>query len=255
MDIISDFEKLKLTSTEVASTHDADFCFVDFFKKGSAGRVIFEDHVVPYLPLEDLLAAATTCRQVNAMCRAYTVGEVLAKHSINTSRFHKMELGKFILASVSTQYTPDSNIHRRFIRTETESFWARLYHPSQLPELELAMCVYLNIHGIQFEMKLDADFDWDANRGESTPVLISATFGDEDAGTDDVTVILRYLLMKQGNTELILEPPINGPRYWYNCLFGDPCDGSVQRHVFPEDRWNSVRNEWMPTPARMNEAY
>jgi len=78
MDIIRDFEKLKLTSTEVASTQDDDFCVVDFFKKGSAGHVIFEDHVVPYPPLEDLLAAATTCRQVNAMCRAYTVGEVLA---------------------------------------------------------------------------------------------------------------------------------------------------------------------------------
>ena len=64
-------------------------------------------------------------------------------------------------------------------------------------------------------------FDWEASADLDIPTLVSATFGYLDIAID-VTAILRYLLMKQGNTRLSLERPNNGPQYWYICIFGDP---------------------------------
>ena len=55
----------------------------------------------------------------------------------------------------------------------------------------------------------------------STPVLLSATYG-MDLQDVDVTMVLRYLLMREGNRRLILKRPSNGPQYWHNYLFGDP---------------------------------
>ena len=53
-------------------------------------------------------------------------------------------------------------------------------------------------------------------------VLESATFGFDNQ-TIDVTVIIRFLLIVQGNRKLTLRPPHKGPRFWYIWLFGDPC--------------------------------
>lgn len=248
MDIAKALEKLNLSS---------ELCINDFFKKGSAGRNIFVEHVVPFLTLDDLLNSAATCRPMNAVCRTYTVGEILARHNaVTVSRTHKMELGKLIMSTVTSKQNLGSPVHRRFVRSSTESFWARLYHPSQIPEIELAMAAYFNMHGIEFDVKLDDDYDWDANADKDRPVLVSAIFGDKTYGTIDVTVILRYLLMKQGNTRLILKRPLHGNQYWYICLFGDPCERVTKK------LWITLRSEGFvgtqtrvfreDTPVKMN---
>ena len=65
------------------------------------------------------------------------------------------------------------------------------------------------------------EYNWEkANSDSETPVFISAHFGVAQKYTD-VTVIIRYLLMKQGNQRLRLRRPVNGPQYWYIYLFGD----------------------------------
>ena len=74
------------------------------------------------------------------------MGEILATHHMeNLSRDHKLQLGKFIIGSVrdsTTKYNPDHRRHVRLVRTSTEVFWARLYHPAQMDEILLAMTVY-----------------------------------------------------------------------------------------------------------------
>ena len=198
--------------------------FVEFFQKGSAGWTIFADFIVPFLNLDDINKGSNVCRLMNAMCRSYTVGEILATHHMeNLSRDHKLQLGKFIIGSVrdsTTKYNPDHRRHVRLVRTSTEVFRARLYHPAQMDEILLAMTVYFHQHRIHFASGVE-EYNWEkANSDSETPVLISAHFGVAQKYTD-VTVIIRYLLMKQGNQRLRLRRPVNGPQYWYIYLFGD----------------------------------
>mmetsp|Transcript_19521 Transcript_19521/g.36411 ORF Transcript_19521/g.36411 Transcript_19521/m.36411 type:complete len:304 (+) Transcript_19521:97-1008(+) len=227
MDISGRLEALKLSPVESSERQEeAIYSFANFFNKGSAGRAIFTDQIVPFLSLDDLITGSKSSRKMNAMCHTYTVGEVLALHSMDgVSRGHKMELGKLVASFADRKYCSSAR-HRRFIRSERreDAFWARLYHPSVMPDIRLAMTAYFNRHGIEFDAAMD-DFDWNANKDETLPVLVEATYGDWMRGTIDVTIIIRYLLMKQGNARLILQPPPNGPRYWYNWLFSDPCDG------------------------------
>ena len=63
MDIADKLQALKLTET--AFDREEDYCFLDWCKKGSGGRLIFAEHVVPFLSLEDLTSAAVSCRQSN----------------------------------------------------------------------------------------------------------------------------------------------------------------------------------------------
>ena len=227
MDISKRLKALKLSSSDSSFSKKVKEVPILDFPWGNA----FTEHVVPFLSLDDLINGSASCRQMNSMCRAYTVGEVLVLHSMgSTSSTHKIELGKLIMGFVSRTYTGNYdrhyNRHRRFIRNEGESFWARLYHPSTLPEMLLAMTAYFNRHGIKFDTGM-SEFDWDANTNKATPILVSAmyglVYGCVRNGCTDVTIILRYLLMNQGNKHLILKSPINGPRFWYNYLFGDPC--------------------------------
>ncbi|CAB9528811.1 expressed unknown protein [Seminavis robusta] len=243
-DITKSFGALKLSSSGPSASRGSllePFCFNDFFKKGSAGRAVFTEYIVPFLTLDDLVSGSSTCRQMNAMCRTYIVGEILEFHSMDhVSRNHKMELGKLIMIFVSPKYNVRGEIHRRFVRKHGgERFWARLYHPSLMPDIVLAMTAYFNRHGIRFDAGMD-DYDWDANRNLSTPLLIAATFGDRQNGVTDVTTILRYLLMKQDNKRLILEKPPGGPRYWYIHLFGDPCP-RVTKTLWLKIRWEGGR--------------
>lgn len=245
MDLVEHLEALKLSSANPKDDSDG-FSLLDCFKKGTGARMIFAEHIASFLTLDDLLNAATCCRQMNGMCRTYTVGEILTKQSVEMSRHHKMELGKLVMSSVVSKYNP-MRPRKRYIRSAEGRFWARLYHPTQLPEIELAMCAYCYQHGIEVEMNLD-EFDWEANKDAETPVLVSATFGHENHGTMDVTIIMRFLLMKQGNTRLILRNR-GTHSYWYHLIFGDPCprvtkklwistrnpNGDVQDHVFCED--------------------
>ena len=218
MDLAKQLESLSL------STCSDEQCFEDYFRKGSAGRTVCMDHVVPFLTLDDLVSASSCCRQMNAMCRSYTVGEVLSLHSMDhISRAHKMELGKLVMGFASRKWNKKrQSLHRRYVRKGTERFWARLYHPSVVPDILLAMTAYFHRHSIEFDAGMD-DYDWDANADPKTPILVKATFGDRLHRTTDVTVILRYLLMKKDNKRLILKPPLASPRYWYIYLFGDPC--------------------------------
>ena len=201
MDIADKLQALKLTET--AFDREEDYYFLDWCKKGSGGRLIFAEHVVPFLSLEDLTSAAVSCRQMNAMCRTYTIGEVLEKYDLKLSITHKMDLGKLVMCSVSPIYESMQPI-RRLVRTSEDTHWARLYHPCQVPEIYMAMCAYCKMHGIDFDGKLLAEFDWDANQDKGTRVLVKALFGESLLGWMDVTIIIRYLLMKQGNTRLIL---------------------------------------------------
>lgn len=213
-----------LEALTLSKDHEApdSLSWLVFTQKGSIGRAVFREHIIPYLTLDDLVIGAVACRQMNALCRTYTVGEILVLHSMeHVSRHHRMELGKLIIGSISQAYS-SNRVQRRLVQSREQRFWARLYHPSAMEEIVLAMYVYFNRHGIEFNPGLD-EFDWDANANDDTPLLVSASFGDAVYGTVDVTAILRYLLMKQGNTRLILRPPSNAPRYWYIYLFGDPC--------------------------------
>lgn len=198
-----------------SSTPAPAFDFLEFFKTGSAGRNVFDDFILPYLSLKDLVWAAASCRQMNTMCRTYTVADLMMNNSLGLSRAQTIELDKLVMFSVSPQYHK-GDIQRRFVRTSNAgSFWARLYHPSQFPEMELDIAEFFAID----------EFDWNANTDASTPVLVSATFGDKMyyGNVVDVTVILRFLLMKQGNQDLaVLSHFDHWDRYGYICLFGDP---------------------------------
>jgi hypothetical protein len=139
LDIIGGLEALTLcleqAHEEGANVQDGDICgnhkFLEFLKKGTAGRAIFTEFVVPFLWLNDLLKCAKTCRKLNTICRTYTIGEVLSLYSMDhVARTHKLELGKLIMASVSQ--THGDYPQRRFVRCGEESYWARLYHPSVL---------------------------------------------------------------------------------------------------------------------------
>lgn len=238
------FLSQKPSATEKKS---GSFSFLDFFKKGSAGREVFSAVIVPFLNLDDLIHGSATCREMNAMCRTYTVGDVLSMHSMDhIGRQHKIEVGKLIIATVSPQYNSKLIPARRLIRMHTESFSARLYHPSVIEEILLAMAAYFYREGIEFDSGMD-DFDWDANIDSTLPLLVSARYGYSQGQFVDATFILRYLLLKQGNTRLVLQ--CRGERWWYNCLFGDPFmgktkalaitvqlrDGAIQTHWFPEN--------------------
>ena len=63
------------------------------------------------------------------------------------------------------------------------------------------------------------------NSDNETDVLMDGTFGDDLSRRVDVTAVIRFLLIKHGNKKLVLRKPPNGPTYWYNCIFGDPCVG------------------------------
>ena len=226
--------------------------FLDVFKKGSGARSVFADHILPFLSMDDVISGSAVCRQMNTMCRSYTVGDVLDLYSMHhVARDHKMKLGQLVLGSLSRKYLSRKTPHRRYVRdVDTAPFWARVYHPSLVKEIVLAMVIYFNRHGIEFTADIEG-FDWSATADTTTPVLVAAYYGDgTEARSTNVVTVLRYLLMKQGNTKLILEEPLHSPRYWYNCLFGDPCervtktlviltrseDGSKQRRLcFGED--------------------
>ena len=226
MDITKKLTELRLGSTDSSTTDMEILSFVEFFKEGTVGRRVFVECIVPFLSLDDLVNGSVTCRQMNAMCHTYTLGEILSLHSMeDVSREHKLELGKLIIGFTSGKYKSCDQLHRRLVHSSTDgsSFWARLYHPCAMHEILFAMTAYFETHGIPFDAGMD-EFDWDANSDPSIPVLVSAEYGHRLHGTTDVTMILRYLLMSRGNNKgLTLEPPPRGPRYWYNYLFGDPC--------------------------------
>jgi hypothetical protein len=205
---------------DAASKSNGKFDILEFLKKGGAGRAIFREHILPFLSLDDIVSSARCCRHMNALPCMYTVGKVLAIHSMDhVSRDHKTELRKFVMAFVNPKYIRKTVYYRR-VRTETETFRERVYHPSVLPDILLAMTAYFTQHGMEFDAGME-EYDWDANNDPKTPILVKATYGC-GLQTTDVTTILRFLLMRQGNKRLIMRPPPKGPRYWYNYLFGDP---------------------------------
>ena len=78
--------------------------FLDYFRKGSAGRDVFMEHIIPLLTLDDLIEGSRTCRQMNIMCRTYTVIDVLESYGMGSlCCLHKVHLGKLILASVPSK--------------------------------------------------------------------------------------------------------------------------------------------------------
>lgn len=186
----------------------------EFCARGTAGRCVFENNIIPFLDLNEVLSCASTSRRMNAACRTYTVGE--------------MELGKLVLSFVSPRYTEAQgdfqSLARRKIYDGTDSYWARLYHSSQLPEVKLAMVAFFAQNGIPYSEERWDDFDWEKegeNSDPTIPVFVRAVFGSGNSRFD-VTAILRYVLMQQGNKNLKLRRPQNCGRYWYICLFGDP---------------------------------
>lgn len=144
--------------------------------------------------------------------------------------------GKFVIGFVKPIYRckydkKGSFNPTRLVRTDSgESFRAKLYHPSAIPDILLAMTAFFTQYGIPFENEEIDRYDWEkANSNPSTPVLISAEYGYSPMDRSvDVTLILHYLLLREENLRLILKKPINGPRYWYNYLFGDPCYGQTK---------------------------
>ena len=238
MEVTNPLEELKLTGPSptpavrpaLSYSSEEAFDFLDFFKKGTAGRTVFDSKLVPFLTLDDLVKGSRACRQMNGMCHTYSVGEVLSRYAMDdVAQEHKLELGKLVMGFVSPKYN-SYRLHRRLIHSEEGgTFGARLYHPSVLPDILLAMTAYFNRHAIDFDPGMD-EFDWDANSDPGTPLLVSARYGKHDTPFSfmDVTVILRYLLMRESNQRLVLRKPSNGPRYWYNYLFGDPCFRSTK---------------------------
>ncbi|KAL3938367.1 MAG: hypothetical protein SGBAC_006717 [Bacillariaceae sp.] len=133
----------------------------------------------------------------------------------------------------------------------------RRYHPATIPDILFAMTAFFAQRKIPFRNEDVEEYDWEkANSNPITPVLISAIYGLGGSAKTvvDVTVVLRYLLMREGNRRLILKRPSNGPLYWYNYLFGDPAfkkrkllfltvrldDGTVGDKAYGEDDTISI---------------
>lgn len=128
---------LNLSDNDKANTEDDDvhhhqesLNFATLFKAGGVGRALFKEHVVPFMTLRDLIVGAKTSRQMNTMCRTYTIGEIFAMKLMNgVPRYHKLELGKFILATEGGKYRSNTS-QKRTVREGGSTFRARLYHPS-----------------------------------------------------------------------------------------------------------------------------
>ena len=223
MSLTKQFDALKISPNQ-SGKEGNEFNFHSFFSHGSVGRQIFHDFILPYLSMDGVIHASRVSRQMNGMCRTYTIGDVLDKHSITLPLHHKLELGKLIIgATAGLRYESDS-VYKRVMRTETRTFSARLYHPCYLTIIELAMVVYFHLHKIPNTIQYTHPNWVDTHSlpmDPIKPVLKSAKFGFGNQ-IIDVTVIIRFLLIVQGNQKLFLRPPRKGFRYWYICLFGDP---------------------------------
>ena len=202
--------------------------FVDYFTEGSGAAMLFREHVVSFLTLQDLFVCSRTCKRMKSLCRTYTLRKILKKHSMKDklSTAMKLDLSKFVIGFVNQEYRNVYNKqgHNGSIIVELESIdvLRRRYHPSTIPDIMFAMTAFFAQRKIPFRNKDVEEYDWEkANSNPVTPVLISATYG-KGLQFVDVTMVLRYLLMREGNLRLFLQRPSNGPRYWYNCLFGDP---------------------------------
>ena len=163
----------------------------------------------------------------NAMCRTYTIGEILDVHGV--AREHEMTLVDFVIGCYRPPYSHSQWCagHRPW-RSETWQRHARVYHPMELPEIKEVKAVYFKFHEVETTLSLP-DFDWDKTQDETKPLLVSASYGRETDTAIDVTEVVRYKLIKQGKKGLYLEHPAGGPRYWYNALFGDPFPGATKR--------------------------
>ena len=229
MSLTKQFDALKISPNQRGKVGN-EFNFHSFFSNGSGGRQIFQNFILPFLSMRDLIRASRVSRQMNGMCRTYTIGDVLEKHSITLPLRHKLELGKLVIGAASGLRYESGLVYKRVVRTETRKFSARLYHPCYLTIIELAMVAYFHLHYIPNTIQL-TDSNWVGTHclpmDPTKPVLESAKFGRSCAMLD-VTVIIRFLLIVQGNRNLTLMPPRKSPRFWYIWLFGDPCPGTTK---------------------------
>lgn len=223
----------KISASPNSNDGNKPFCFLDqdLFRKGSVGRTLFKEYIVPFLSLDDLVEASRSCRSMNTICHALTVEEIAANlpsngaPSIGDDR-QRSELDNFVNCVVLQLYSSHQD-HRRRLQHDTERDWARLYHPAMVEDIALAMATYCRRHNnLHFEPARVPNFDWGANLDEQTPVLISAWFVSKRRGQNgvvDVTATVRLLLRLQGNTRLALARPRGGaPQRWYTVVFGDP---------------------------------
>ena len=92
--------------------------------------------------------------------------------------------------------------------------------------ITLAETAYFTQHGIEFPAEMTAmvsDFECDDGHRYNTssiPVLIKATYGT-DSNKIDVTKIVQFMLLREGNQRLTLRaPPGSYENSWYSYLFG-----------------------------------
>lgn len=224
--VLQALQELSLNPPDDSFSEDGTkSALLEVCQKGSGGSMLFEKHVVPFLTLKDLVRSSNSCRRLNAMCRMYTVGEILDEHvDGQIDHASKLALGKFLIAFADPRYSQGCK-PRRLMRDPTGNFRALLYHPSTIPDILLGMTAFFSQKKLPLKVSILEDFDWNANSSlPQVPVLVSATYGAGDHDTrTDVTLILKYVLIARKNRQLVLKCPPNGPRYWYNYLFGDPC--------------------------------
>lgn len=176
-----------------------DNSFTNFLGEGTAGRTLFEEHVVPLLTPADLINGANTCRVMNSACRMYTVTEILRKHQLDIEINHKLALESFLGFLVRSRFNEDAVLHKRTRWQYGGLYRAQenLYHPNQVAILECAILLYCREHdicctidvgeiGSQFEEVVGAElFLWQTNAHAQLRLRLDQSSHDFASELDD----------------------------------------------------------------------